>query len=148
MAPRFIFCFFFLAAPRGTWDLSSLTTDWTCASALEASNLNHWAARNCELAYSVMPPPILQVLTGHLLCWRRKWQPTPVLMLGKSHGRRSLAGYSPRGRKELDTTERLHFVFISFMCQALDFYAESHVLFIFASSSPSRNWVCRLDTLI
>ena len=27
----------------------------------------------------------------------------------KSHGRRSLVGYSPWGRKELDTTERLHF---------------------------------------
>ena len=27
--------------------------------------------------------------------WRRKWQPTPVLFLGKSHGQRSLAGYSP-----------------------------------------------------
>jgi len=27
--------------------------------------------------------------------WRRKWQPTPVFLLGKSHGQRSLAGYSP-----------------------------------------------------
>ena len=40
--------------------------------------------------------------------WRRKWQPTPVFLPGKSHGRRSLVGYSPRGRKESDTTERLH----------------------------------------
>ena len=29
--------------------------------------------------------------------WRRKWQPTPVFLPGKSHGWRSLAGYSPRG---------------------------------------------------
>ena len=43
--------------------------------------------------------------------WRRQWHPTPVLLPGKSHGRRSLAGYSPRGRKETDTTERLHFHF-------------------------------------
>ena len=42
---------------------------------------------------------------------RRKWQPTPVLLPGGSHGRRSLVGYSPRGRKELDTTEWLHFHF-------------------------------------
>ena len=42
--------------------------------------------------------------------WKRKWQPTPVLLSGKSHGRRSLAGYSPWGRKESDTTERLHFL--------------------------------------
>ena len=27
--------------------------------------------------------------------WRRKWQPTPVFLPGKSHGQRSLAGYSP-----------------------------------------------------
>ena len=40
---------------------------------------------------------------------RRKWQPTPVLLPGKFHGQRSLVGYSPWGRKELDTTERLHF---------------------------------------
>ena len=41
--------------------------------------------------------------------WRRKWQPTPVLLPGKSHGWRSLVGCSPRGHKESDTTERLHF---------------------------------------
>ena len=39
--------------------------------------------------------------------WRRKWQPTPVSLPGESHGRRSLIGYSPRGRKESDTTEWL-----------------------------------------
>ena len=38
--------------------------------------------------------------------WRRDWQPTPVFLPGKSHGQRNLAGYSPRGRKESDTTER------------------------------------------
>ena len=37
-----------------------------------------------------------------------KWQPTPVLLPRKSHGQRSLAGYSSWGRKESDTTERLH----------------------------------------
>ena len=37
----------------------------------------------------------------------RKWQPTPVFSPGKSHGQRSLAGYSPWGRRESDTTEQL-----------------------------------------
>ena len=37
--------------------------------------------------------------------WRRKWLPTPVLLPGKSHGQRSLAGYGPRGHKESETTE-------------------------------------------
>ena len=40
--------------------------------------------------------------------WRRKWQPIPGFLPGASHGRRSLVGYSPWGRKELDKTERLH----------------------------------------
>ena len=39
--------------------------------------------------------------------WRRKWQPTPVFLPGKSHGWSSLAGYSPWGCKELDMTEQL-----------------------------------------
>ena len=41
--------------------------------------------------------------------WRRKWQSTPGLLPGKSHGQRSLVDYSPWGRKESDTTERLHY---------------------------------------
>ena len=43
--------------------------------------------------------------------WRRQWHPTPVLLPGKSHGRRSLVGCSPWGHWGLDTTERLHFQF-------------------------------------
>ena len=42
---------------------------------------------------------------------RRQWHPTPVLLPGKSHGRRSLEGCSPWGRTESDTTERLPFHF-------------------------------------
>ena len=40
------------------------------------------------------------------ISWRRKWQPTPVFLPRESHGRRSMVGYSPWGRKESDTTER------------------------------------------
>ena len=39
------------------------------------------------------------------ITWRRKWQPDPVFLPGKSHGQRSLVGYSPWGRKEVDMTE-------------------------------------------
>ena len=42
---------------------------------------------------------------------RRQWHPTPVLLLGKSHGQRGLVGCSPWSHEELDTTERLHFHF-------------------------------------
>ena len=39
--------------------------------------------------------------------WRRAWQLTPVFLPRKSHRQKSLAGYSPGGHKESDTTERL-----------------------------------------
>ena len=42
---------------------------------------------------------------------RRQWHPTPVLLPGKSYGRRSLVGCSPWGCEESDTTEQLHFHF-------------------------------------
>ena len=48
--------------------------------------------------------------------WRRKWQPTLVLLPGKSYGWRSLVGYTPWSNKELDTTEWLHFLsFLSYL---------------------------------
>ena len=40
------------------------------------------------------------------ISWRRKWQPTLVLLPGEFHGQRSLAGYSPQGCKELDAAQR------------------------------------------
>ena len=53
-------------------------------------------------------PPEMQVQS---LGWedpgRRAWQPTPVFLPGEPHGDRSLVGYSPWGRKEPVTTERL-----------------------------------------
>ena len=50
-------------------------------------------------------------LTTSAMRGRRQWQPTPVLLPGRPNGRRSLVGYSPRGREESDTTKRLHFHF-------------------------------------
>ena len=43
--------------------------------------------------------------------FRRQWQPTPVLLPGKSHGKRSLVGCGPWGHEESDRTERFHFHF-------------------------------------
>ena len=48
---------------------------------------------------------------GYIQLRRRRWHPTPVLLPGKSHGWGSLVGWSPWGRWESDTTERLHFHF-------------------------------------
>ena len=62
--------------------------------------------------------PVMQIISlfpflQRKMTWRRTWQPTPVLLPGKSHGWRSLAGYSPQGHKESDMTERLHFLSLS-----------------------------------
>ena len=65
---------------------------------------------NCTMAYITLWVELCP-LQRH--SWRRKWQPTTVFLPGKAHGRRSLVGYSPWGRKESDTTEQLHFHFLS-----------------------------------
>ena len=46
------------------------------------------------------------------IAWRRKWQPPSVFLPVKFHGQRSLAGYSPWGCKESDTSERLRHTYI------------------------------------
>ena len=49
---------------------------------------------------------------------RRAWQPTPVFLPGESHGQRSLAGCSPWGQKESDTTQwlRMHASMLLYNC--------------------------------
>ena len=56
----------------------------------------------------VSRPPAMRETWVRSLGWddplRRKWQPTPVFLLGKSHGQRTLVSYSPRGHKKSNTT--------------------------------------------
>ena len=54
-----------------------------------------------------MPTQETQEAEVRKIPWRRKWQLTPVFLLGKSYGQRSLAGHSPQGHKESDTTKVL-----------------------------------------
>ena len=56
--------------------------------------------------------------------WRRKWKPTPVLLPGKSHGRRSLVGYHPWDHKESDMTEWLYFTLLAYEMSAIVWYFE------------------------
>ena len=58
---------------------------------------------------SLVPLQFLPLEWYHLHIQRRKWHPTPVLLPGKSHGRRSLVRCSPWGHKESDMTKRFHF---------------------------------------
>ena len=48
---------------------------------------------------------LLDSIRGFICNKYCSWQPTPVLLPGKTHGPRSLVDYSPRGHKESDTTE-------------------------------------------
>ena len=63
------------------------------------------------------------------ICWRRKWQPTPVFLPEESHRQRSLEGYSPWGHRESDTTERpsIHILFTGIIkCWLYSLYCTIH----------------------
>ena len=49
-----------------------------------------------------MPETSVQSL-GQVGPWRKKWQTTPIFLLGEFHGQRSLVGYYPWSHKKLDT---------------------------------------------
>ena len=55
-----------------------------------------WLPARDWISFSLLHPTIAM---ANLHKWRRKWLPTPVFLPGESHGWRSLAGYSPWGRK-------------------------------------------------
>ena len=83
----------------------------SCSSAFSKSILNIW-----KFTVHILLKPGLENFECYFTSmWRRQWHPTLVLLPGKSHGWRSLAGCSPWGRDELDTTERLH-VHFSLSC--------------------------------
>ena len=48
--------------------------------------------------------------------WRRAGQPTPVFFPGEFHGQRSLAGHTPQGCKESDTTEATYHAPCTYLC--------------------------------
>ena len=87
-----------------------------------------------------------------MLCpWRRKWQPTPVCLPGKSHGQRSPVGYSLWSRKESDTTEQIQqqcsvcfwwFTMFSFFGTGLSCGMWDLVSWLGIEPRPPRNWEC------
>ena len=76
---------------------------------------------------------------GHLM--RRKWQPTPVLLPGKSRGRRSVVGYSPWGRKE--SARRSNFTFT--LMRKSDSFEKTLVLGKIEGGRSGRQWMRWLD---
>ena len=95
------------------------------------------------------------------ILWSRKWQSTPEFLPGKSHGQRSLAGYSPQNCKELDTTEqqtlslithlardgRFDLAFCGWWFSALRAFAVFVGVLTPCNSraSPRLCWLCRQD---
>ena len=85
---------------------------WTAACQASLSIINSQNLLKLMFIESMMPSNhfifcCLLLLLPSIFLWRRKWQPTPVFLPGKSHGQRSLVGYCPWDHKESDTTERL-----------------------------------------
>ena len=72
----------------------------------------------------------VQPWVGNIL-WRRKWEPTPIFLPGKSQRQSSLVGYIPWGRKELDFTEHA----IAYIY----YYINIHNLAIIVNVSSHRN---------
>ena len=116
-------------------DLPDLASRFSCQSSrvlgeceldLEPScQANLFIKDNCSICscvwFSEKEPTCNAGATGDLgsnpwvgkIPWRTAWKPTPVFLPGESHGQRSLVGYSPWGRKELDMTEVSDFIFLS-----------------------------------
>ena len=116
--------FQFSISPSNAYSgLISFGIDWLDLLAVQGtlkSLLQHHSSKASILRYSAFfwvslvaqrlkrLPGMQETWVGKIP-WRRKWQPTPALLPGESHGGRSLVGYSPWSRKESDTTE-LHFL--------------------------------------
>ena len=65
---------------------------------------------------------------------RREWQPSPVFLPGEFHGQRSLAGYSPWGHKDVDTTEQLT---TSVICHINKLKNQNHMIILMEAEKPS-----------
>ena len=102
----------FLHALSYLGPVSCVFTSWISSGLTIGSGCSLMAARWQIFFVSFLSSFRAHQLTLRGGCnWRRWWYPTPVLLPGKSHGRRSLVGCSPWGREESDTTEWLHFHF-------------------------------------
>ena len=87
-----IFFFFFDCLAVCLQDFSSPTRNWTQALWKRICQCRRRKRRGFNLGFKKIP-------------WSTKWQLTTVFLPRKFHGQRSLAGYSPWDRRELDTTE-------------------------------------------
>ena len=74
--------------------------------------LSFWSNKLWSSVYVFLISGVEVFPVTSILCWRRWWHPTPVLLPGKSHGRRSLVGCSPWGGEESNKTSLSLFTFM------------------------------------
>ena len=104
----FLQCVFLPLTQGGPCDIILKAERWQFISSLRHQGLPRWrsgkeSACQCRRCKRHRFHPWVGKIP-----WRRKWPPTSVFLPGKSHGQRSLAGYSPGGHKESDMTEHTH----------------------------------------
>ena len=90
--------------------MSSTLIDWLCifsGSCQVAQWLKKKKEKNINLPVNIGVTGDVGSSPGLGRSPRGETVPTPLLLPEKSHGQRSLVGYSPKGHKELDTTEGL-----------------------------------------
>ena len=104
---------------------------------VSSSHKDFPGASDCKSICLQCGRPGFDLWVGKIPC-RRKWQSTPELLPGKSHGQRSLVGYSPWGHKESDMTEQLHFTsFSRQVAKVLEFQLQHQ----------SFHWILKTDFL-
>ena len=138
--------FHYRGACQATVQGLTVRHDWATFTAFKISLRG--GASNKECAYHCRRCKIHRFSSwvGKIL-WRRKWQPTPVFLLGESHGQRSLAGYCPWGRKESDTAEHAHILLYIHTFKRITTSVQGHLLLLRWGSSHLLSAENRKETL-
>ena len=114
------------------------------------TRLSDWTELNYQISTSVVAQTVKHLSTMRetgfdpwvgKIPWRRKWQPTPVLLPGKSHGQRSLIDYSPWGCKESDTTEWLHYQIKTILKQETGIFIVVHHVWCTQRKRKKKNYM-------
>ena len=102
---------------------SSQPRGWTPVSHIAGRFFTIWATREAQEYLEWVASPFSRRSSWHrnrtgvscIAGWRRQWHPTPVLSPGRSHGRRSLVGFSPWGLEESEQDWATSLLLFTFM---------------------------------
>ena len=105
--------------------------------------LNPYQDVTSLVAQTVKCLPTMQETWVGKIPWRRQWHPTPVLLPGKSHGQRSVVGYSPWCHKESDMTERLHYTTYQGLGDSTQLASKKSIICL--NSFFKKRWISSFD---